>query len=179
MNVKQYKALQAKQKREKEMAAIMPQYLAAYAKPGVLDEGSREWCLWKYGGYLAMDSPGAPALVMTLPGIGPSLNWFWSGVHWTTRKKIRDAWHTAVARWVNEYEPDMLLGTYHLAFIGEFAPGKNLYDASNLAATSKMMEDALVQNAVLPDDDASIIAPAAFYPLRGPRTYSTLALFER
>jgi hypothetical protein len=164
------------------LTGYLPQYLAPYAKPaGQTGKAlQRAQALYEKGGFCPVDFANArePALVISLPGIGPSFNWFWSGVHWATRKALASAWHDAVEKWCFHYEPKPLRASYQCLFVGEFAPGQNLYDYLNLAPTAKIMEDALVKQLVILEDNAHILSHGSQIPIRGPRTMSHLIFYE-
>jgi len=88
-------------------------------------------------------------LTIEVPGKPPSLNAFYSGMHWAERKNTRDRWHEKTAL----HAPDVSVEEYPVAvecvvFWGE---GRR-YDAENLAAGSKLITDGLVEAGVLRGD---------------------------
>lgn len=96
------------------------------------------------------DTPtGELPLVIEIPGKPPSLNDFYSGMHWAQRNKTKDRWHEKVGL----YAPDVQVETYPVAvecivFWGE---GRR-YDAENVVMASKLVTDGLIMAGVLEDD---------------------------
>jgi len=88
-------------------------------------------------------------LTIEVPGKPPSLNAFYSGMHWSKRKKTRDSWHEKTAL----HAPDVAVEEYPVAVecIVLWGSGRR-YDAENLAAGSKLITDGLVEAGVLRGD---------------------------
>jgi hypothetical protein len=88
-------------------------------------------------------------LTVEIPGKPPSLNAFYSGMHWSKRKKTRDKWHEKVGL----LAPDVTIDEYPVAVscVVYWGEGRR-YDAENLAAGSKLITDGLVEAGVLRGD---------------------------
>jgi len=88
-------------------------------------------------------------LTIEIPGKPPSLNAFYSGMHWSKRKKTRDTWHKKTAM----HAPDVAVDEYPVAVecVVLWGSGRR-YDAENLAAGSKLITDGLVEAGVLRGD---------------------------
>lgn len=88
-------------------------------------------------------------LTIEVPGKPPSLNAFYSGMHWSKRKKTRDTWHEKTAL----HAPDVSVEEYPVAVecVVLWGSGRR-YDAENLAAGSKLITDGLVEAGVLRGD---------------------------
>lgn len=82
-----------------------------------------------------------------------SLNKIYGGVHWTTRKKHRDEYHTNV--WA--IQPKKYTGDFpvHISYSFKFK-GRKL-DASNCVYMLKLIEDGLVECGVIPDDNPKYV----------------------
>ena len=119
-------------------------------------------------------SLGTPAFAISLPGIGPSLNQIWSkSLSVRDLYKIKKSWRTCTHLWLKQYNKDVLLGKYVSFFIGQFEHGRNMYDSLNLAATAKIIEDALTKknpfdadSVALIDDNPDIIESTTCIPWR-------------
>ncbi|MCS4162760.1 hypothetical protein GGP94_003208 [Salinibacter ruber] len=99
----------------------------------------------------SVDEPNDATLPLTIevPGKPPSLNAFYSGMHWSKRKKTRDTWHEKTAL----HAPDVSVKEYPVAVecVVLWGSGRR-YDAENLAAGSKLITDGLVEAGVLRGD---------------------------
>jgi len=99
----------------------------------------------------SVDEPSDATLPLTIevPGKPPSLNAFYSGMHWSKRKKTRDTWHEKTAL----HAPDVSVEEYPVAVecVVLWGSGRR-YDAENLAAGSKLITDGLVEAGVLRGD---------------------------
>jgi len=99
----------------------------------------------------SVDEPNDATLPLTIevPGKPPSLNAFYSGMHWSKRKKTRDTWHEKTAL----HAPDVSVEEYPVAVecVVLWGSGRR-YDAENLAAGSKLITDGLVEAGVLRGD---------------------------
>ncbi len=87
-----------------------------------------------------------------LPDVGPTLNEWYAGLHWSKRKALADYWHLLVLKWVRKYDVQPVPPPVHLAMDFYFGPGRRAYDASNCAATAKLIEDGLVHAKILKGD---------------------------
>ena len=89
-------------------------------------------------------------LTIMLQGKPPSLNAWYSGQHWSERKRVRDEWHAKVAR----NAPDVVVRDYPVAVECEvmFADGRAQYDTENCVTASKLITDGLVEAGVLKGD---------------------------
>lgn len=88
--------------------------------------------------------------------IGPSLNKWYVGLHWTKRKKEADKWHLLVKKAVGRKKAELEFPV-SLHFHFNFGKGRRTYDVSNCAATVKLIEDGLCKAGVLPDDTAKYV----------------------
>ena len=85
-----------------------------------------------------------PAFAISLPGIGPSLNQIWSkSLSVRELYKIKKSWKMCTWLWLKDYNKEVLLEKYVGFFVGQFGHDRKMYDSLNLAATAKMIEDAL------------------------------------
>lgn len=91
--------------------------------------------------------------------IGPSLNVWYSGCHWTKRKKIADLWHIKIALLSSQLTPVKFPVELSMHF--QFGKSRLIYDASNCAAAFKLIEDGLVRAGILPSDDHKTIRQIA------------------
>lgn len=87
--------------------------------------------------------------------IGPSLNVWYAGCHWTKRKKIADLWHTKIALLSSQLTPVKFPVELLMHF--QFGKSRLIYDASNCAAAFKLIEDGLVKAGILLSDDYKTI----------------------
>jgi len=118
--------------------------------------------------------PGRVVAHLSIAGVGPSLNAYYAGLHWTQRQKVTDSWHDAVATYVMDHELDPILIRTRCVFILEHGPGQKLMDSINLAVTCKMMEDGLVSVGILQADTPSWVQSHQLVGIRGNRTVSHL-----
>ena len=88
-------------------------------------------------------------LTIEVPGKPPSRTAFYSGMHWSNRKKTRADWHEKVAL----LAPDVTIEQCPVAVacVVYWGSGRR-YDAENLAAGSKLITDGLVEAGVLRGD---------------------------
>lgn len=87
--------------------------------------------------------------------IGPSLNSWYAGCHWTKRKKLADFWHSKIALLSSQLRP--VKSPVELSMDFWFGKSRLPYDASNCAAAFKLIEDGLVKAGILPSDDHKTI----------------------
>lgn len=99
-------------------------------------------------------------ITIEVPGKPPSLNDYYSGQHWSERKRTRDQWHTTVAAIASDLDP---VDEYPVAVdvtVG-FGHGRQRYDTDNLIPAAKLVTDGLVACGVLKDDGPNQITHVA------------------
>ena len=91
--------------------------------------------------------------VLHLPKIGPTLNKWYSGQHWSKRKKTQEQWERMVSIYIRKQDMRPV-ATYpvDIYVACRFGKGSRSYDATNLAATAKLVEDGLCAAGVLEND---------------------------
>lgn len=97
--------------------------------------------------------------------IPPSLNKYYSGLHWTKRKAITDEWHLlflAAFRKAKLPKPLAYPITLHVV---EFC--KRLRDSDAAVMASKFCGDALVKYGYLPDDNPNYIRSVILQSRKG------------
>lgn len=87
----------------------------------------------------------------TIDDIGPSLNTWYAGCHWTKRKKIADIWHTKIKNIASKLIP--IKSPVELSMHFQFGKSRLVYDASNCSAAFKLIEDGLVKAGIILSDD--------------------------
>lgn len=87
---------------------------------------------------------------LIIPAVGPTLNQWYAGGHWSKRSRTKKAWRALVnecvrrqgIRPVDHYPAEIRV-------TGRFGKGKRSYDCTNMAATAKLVEDGLVHSHIL------------------------------
>lgn len=102
---------------------------------------------------------------LTLPGIGPSLNVFYAGKHWSQRSKYKNQWQTIVRVCVQAQRLIPITDSAELTFEFYFGKGMKRYDASNCAMAAKLIEDGLVACEIIPDDSPHWVCGIRLYSL--------------
>jgi len=99
-------------------------------------------------------------ITIEVSGKPPSLNDYYSGQHWSKRKKTRDEWHTTVAAVASDLTP---VEEYPVAVDVTvcFGHGNPRYDTDNLIPAAKLVTDGLVECGVLKDDGPKQITQVA------------------
>ena len=87
-----------------------------------------------------------------------STNQYYSGMHWTVRRYIGDAWHETVKAALNFY--DILAVDYPVKLKFYW---NNRFDLDNNAVMRKMIIDSLVLANILPDDTKKYIKSISEY----------------
>lgn len=114
-------------------------------------------------------------LKIQVQGIPPSLNKYYSGMHWTKRKSITDEWHLRfLAAFRKAKMPKPLKHPITLCVI-EFC--KRIRDSDGTVMASKFAGDALVKYGYLPDDNPSYIPTVVLQSRKGTEE-KTLLLIE-
>lgn len=113
-----------------------------------------------------------------LPIVGPSLNAWYSGSHWATRKRIAGQWHMMVKLWVKKYGIVPAKGLVSLEIECSFGPGRKSYDASNCAATAKLIEDGLVKAKILKGDGPQYVASITLRSIPKQKITGTMVTIE-
>lgn len=81
-----------------------------------------------------------------------STNLYYSGMHWTARNKIKDAWHKLVADATKAYDIQPYSVPVQLYF-----EWSNRFDLDNNAVMRKMIIDGLVQARIIIDDTKKFV----------------------
>jgi len=92
--------------------------------------------------------------------VGPSLNKWYGGAHWSKRSGTKKRWrllvlaavHEAGTRTVQHYP-------VRLSVTCVFGKGLRSFDCTNVAATAKLVEDGLVACGVLRGDTPAYVRP--------------------
>jgi len=90
-------------------------------------------------------------LRLFVPGRIVSWNTFYSGKHWTHRKRLRDEWHMRVLAALREVGDVPTLGRAYIGVMAHIKGRAHVPDTSNV--WFKAVEDVLVDQGVLPDDN--------------------------
>lgn len=94
-------------------------------------------------------------ITFEIPLKTPSLNQWYSGGHWSKRKKVADEWHDAVWAVMREKKikpiTDFPISVTYRFYM------KRLLDPSNTITAPKLIEDGLVKAGIIPDDTARYI----------------------
>jgi len=100
-----------------------------------------------------------PLLDITLPMMPPSLNEWYSGSHWSSRKRTKDAWATVVKAAVRDAAP-LDAGAYPIVVdvTVAFPPGARRYDADNCVPAAKLVTDALEAADIIEADSCRYVA---------------------
>lgn len=105
--------------------------------------------------------------ILIIPAVGPSLNQWYSGGHWSKRSRTKNAWRMLVrnAVRVHEIEPP---ATYpvRIDVLCRFGKGDRSYDCTNVAATAKLAEDGLVKAGIIPNDSNRYVRPVTLDSIR-------------
>jgi len=115
--------------------------------------------------------------IIRIGWIGPSMNTIWAGIHWSKRKKSKDAGlkacHVAMRNIMPFDCPVKLEFNY---IVGK---GKRMYDVSNYALTGKVIEDSLVKFSILEDDTPEhVVRITMNKPTRGPKSITIVKITE-
>jgi hypothetical protein len=98
-----------------------------------------------------------------------STNDIYRGMHWSKRKRLADEFHEALIeyRLVRFSLPASLLFTF--TFKGK------LLDCSNCTFMAKMLEDAMVQWKIIPDDTPDYVRRISIQVMRGTKDIVTIS----
>lgn len=104
---------------------------------------------------------------LIIPAVGPTLNQWYAGGHWSKRSRTKKAWRTLVSGCVRdqsirpvEHYPAEIRVT------GRFGKGDRSYDCTNMAATAKLIEDGLVHAHILRRDSREYVQPVVLASIR-------------
>lgn len=92
-----------------------------------------------------------------------SLNKIYGGVHWSTRKRHKDEFREAM--WACQPKP--YEGTYPVQVTYYFQFKGRKLDSTNCSYMAKLLEDALIEEAVIPDDAPKFVAKTVLVPCQG------------
>ena len=113
-----------------------------------------------------------------LPDVGPSNNAFYSGLHWSERKKIVDHWHLLVFVWAKKYGLVPVTGPVNMDVECYFAK-RRAFDSSNCSATAKLVEDGLVAAKILKGDGPKYVRWVRLRAIpRAEQTYTMVTLSD-
>lgn len=90
-------------------------------------------------------------------GKPPSLNKFYSGVHWSVRKAIVDEWHTLFLMALRASGCPRIVATPINVSVTLFCKGR-LLDADNVVVSAKLFCDSLVLGSYIPGDSPKYIS---------------------
>lgn len=109
--------------------------------------------------------------------VGPSLNDWYSGSHWSLRKKHKSRWRLLVREAIDDVYPVKIYPA-RLRVTCTFSDGRRVQDASNLAATAKLAEDALCFWGILADDDPDFVASVQLRSRKGDARKTVIEIIE-
>lgn len=104
---------------------------------------------------------------LVVPCLGPSLNEFYAGKHYRARQREAKKWHDDIALLARGQRVQKTTGQVVLIVEAVFGPGRTRYDATNLAAMAKLVEDGLVGEGVLQGDSPKFVKAAYLQPSKG------------
>ena len=87
-------------------------------------------------------------------------NKIYSGIHWTKRKKHKDAYRNSI--FVSQP-----VKTFPVDIVYDFYFTKNALDTTNTSYMAKLIEDCLVKKGVLPDDCIKYVSSSKLYSQKG------------
>ena len=106
--------------------------------------------------------------VIQVNELGPTLNAFYAGMHYSKRSKIKNDWVTMVAgacnaQKIKPVEEYPVVVACRLIF----GPKGKRYDWDNAAATAKVFQDALVKKGILAGDSPKYISGGRIWCVKG------------
>lgn len=105
---------------------------------------------------------------LSIEAVGPTLNMWYAGAHWSKRSRIKKDWHWLVRNAIDQWKI-MPVKQYPI-FIEcrlTFGKGKRRYDWENCAPTAKLIQDALIREGILENDGPKHIAGGKLWAVRG------------
>jgi hypothetical protein len=109
-----------------------------------------------------------------IDSVGPSLNAWYSGIHWTKRSKVKDEWRAHIAGVVDTLEPVV----NYPVIIEVEVHKKRVFDSSNVAATGKLAEDGLVKSGILLDDTPKYVRSVFYTCVKDDKEYTIIRIIE-
>lgn len=94
-----------------------------------------------------------------VPGLPPSLNAFYGGMHWAKRKGIVDEWHEIFHFALKEAEVPKKLRTPITIAVTQFCKGR-MRDRDNAIIAHKLLADVLKNDGYIPDDSYKYVNSA-------------------
>jgi hypothetical protein len=117
-----------------------------------------------------------PLFTLLIPKTLPSWNDLYIGVHWATRKKLRDTWHDLVLlSLLAQPQPPIPKDAYPLHMVVSVTFYKRRLDCSNLCI--KVAEDALIKR-VIPNDSPTFISQITLRSLKGEKDKTVIKLYK-
>ena len=96
-------------------------------------------------------------ITLTLPLTAPSLNDWYSGVHWSVRKNTAELWHEEVAVACMQAKIKPITKFPVKITTHSFFKTRHRRDVSNTATAPKLIEDGLVKKGIMPDDNLEYV----------------------
>lgn len=97
---------------------------------------------------------------LTIPMVGPSLNAWYGGQHWSKRSRTKSAWRSVTASEVRRQKVQPVKAyPARIEVTLRFGKGDRSYDCTNVAATAKLVEDGLVHARILKGDSRKYVRP--------------------
>lgn len=94
----------------------------------------------------------------SIPIVAPSLNLWYSGQHWSKRKKIADTFHQFI-KVICKQEKIQPITQYPVKITTRsFYKKKRKFDCSNVFTANKLCEDGLVRAGILIDDTPQYVS---------------------
>ena len=89
---------------------------------------------------------------ISIPLVAPSLNQWYSGGHWSDRKKLADAWHLAIFIICKQDKIKPVVSYPVTITTKSYYKKTKEMDTSNVFPANKLAEDGLVRAGILKDD---------------------------
>jgi len=117
--------------------------------------------------------------IITIDAVGPSLNEFFGGGHFSKRHKVKQGWEVLVSQAV-KHQGVVPVRVYPVTIDCRltFGPGARSYDWENASATVKCIQDGLRKCGILEDDGMKYITGGRMWCVRGDRTMTQFAIRE-
>ena len=111
--------------------------------------------------------------------VGPSLNKFYSGMHHTKRKRIKDSW-TVLVREAVQNQHIIPIQNYPVVIHCrlEFGPSLRRYDWENCAMTAKLIQDGLIKCGILENDSPMYVKNGSLESTKGAQTQTIFTIYE-
>lgn len=104
---------------------------------------------------------------LIIPAVGPSLNQWYSGGHWSKRSRTKNTWRMLVRAAVRRHAVEPVTRyPVRVDVLCRFGKGDRSYDCTNIAATAKLAEDGLVHARILQGDSRRYVRPVTLDSIR-------------